>query len=73
MSGSESGSKGERKAKGVLDRIVAMLTKLGRCGYAVGEECAEYATADDSDTDSDPDADGTSGRGPDNKSIVQSR
>ena len=50
-----------------------MLTKLGRRGYAVGEERAEYTTADDSDTDSDPDADGTSGRGPDNKSIVHSR
>jgi hypothetical protein len=29
--------------KAVLDRIVAMLTKLGRRGYAVHEEHAEYA------------------------------
>jgi len=43
------------KAKAVLDRIVAMLTKLGRRGYTVGEEAADYAAVGiDTDTDSDP-------------------
>ena len=47
------------KAKGLLDRIVAMLTKLGQRGYAVQEESGEYRTERiDPDTDSDPDADG---------------
>jgi len=32
------------KAKQVLDRIVAMLTRLGRRGYSVREEAAEYAS-----------------------------
>jgi four helix bundle protein len=31
------------KAKAVLDRIVAMLTRLGRRGYAIREEPAAYA------------------------------
>jgi hypothetical protein len=49
------------KAKAVLDRIVAMLTKLGRRGYSVREESAEYGaeridTDTDTDTDTDPDA-----------------
>gem|GEM_PF-1601419 len=49
--------KGHRKAKALLDRIVAMLTKLGRRVYAVGEETGEYQTDRiDPDTDSDPDA-----------------
>lgn len=43
------------EAKIVLDRIVAMLTRLGRRGYTVSEEPAEYATARiDPDADSDP-------------------
>jgi four helix bundle protein len=42
------------KAKAVLDRIVAMLTKLGRRGYSVREESAEYG-AERIDTDTDPD------------------
>ena len=45
------------KAKAVLDRIVAMLTKLGRRGYAVREDRAEYAMEGvdtEADTDSDP-------------------
>jgi len=45
------------RAKVVLDRIVAMLTRLGRCGYTIREEPAEYAAAGidaDADTDSDP-------------------
>lgn len=44
------------KAKAVLDRIVAMLTRLGRRGYAIREASEEYAAARiDADTDSDPD------------------
>src|SRR5690554_4946582 len=45
------------EAKAVLDRIVAMLTKLGRRGYTVREEPAEYCMVgidSDSDSDSDP-------------------
>ena len=49
------------KGKAVLDRIVAMLTKLGRRGYSVGEEPAEYA-AQGIDTDTDSDPDGAHGR-----------
>jgi len=44
-----------------LDRIVAMLTKLGQRGYAVNEEPGVYRTgwiAPDTDTDADPDPDG---------------
>ena len=46
------------KTKALLDRIVAILTKLGQRGYAVHEESAEYGTSGidpDPDTDSDPD------------------
>ena len=43
-------------AKALLDRIVAMLTKLGRRGYAAGEESGEYRTdRTDAETDTDPD------------------
>jgi len=45
------------RAREVLDRIVAMLTKLGRRGYTVREEGAGYCGRridSDSDTDSDP-------------------
>jgi len=43
-------------AKRLLDRIVAMLTKLGNRGYAVRENAVEYRTGfDDTDTDSDTD------------------
>ena len=46
------------KAKALLDRIVAMLTKLGRRGYAVHEDPGEYRLSrNDSDSDSDPDTD----------------
>jgi four helix bundle protein len=46
-------------AKAVLDRIVAMLTKLGRRGYTVAEEPAGYGGAGiDSDTDADSDPGG---------------
>jgi four helix bundle protein len=47
------------RAKAVLDRIVAMLTKLGRRGYTVAEDPADYVRTgidSDSDTDSDPEA-----------------
>jgi four helix bundle protein len=42
--------------KALLDRIVAMLTKLGQRGYAVHEDPAPYTVGIDPDTDSDPDA-----------------
>jgi len=39
--------------------IVAMLTKLGRRGYAVHEDPGDYRlSGNDSDSDSDPDTDG---------------
>ena len=44
--------------KALLDRIVAMLTKLGQRGYAVHEDRAQYTAGVDPDTDSDPDAEG---------------
>lgn len=41
-------------AKQILDRIAAMLTKLGKRGYTVGEPGAAYGDGDsDADTDSD--------------------
>ena len=43
-------------AKRLLDRIVAMLTKLGNRGYSVREKAGEYRTGAD-DIDSDPDSD----------------
>jgi four helix bundle protein len=44
------------RTKALLDRIVAMLTKLGQRGYAVHEESGEYRTAEiNPDTDTDPD------------------
>jgi len=43
--------------KVLLDRIVAMLTKLGHRGYAVHEDQPQYAGGIDSDSDSDPDTD----------------
>jgi len=46
------------EAKLLLDRIVAMLTKLGRRGYSVGEQLSEFSlNKTDADTDSDSDAD----------------
>jgi four helix bundle protein len=56
------------KTKALLDRIVAMLTKLGQRGYAVHEEPATYgASRIDPEPDTDPDPDGKttqSGRQP---------
>ena len=44
------------EAKRLLDRIVAMLTRLGQRGYSVREEASEYVEEKiDTDTDSDPD------------------
>jgi four helix bundle protein len=49
-------SEGEnRNRKDLLDRIVAMLTKLGQRGYAVHETGAAYGAPIDPDTDTDPD------------------
>ena len=42
-------------AKRLLDRIVAMLTKLGRRGYIVREGSNRYDSDTDTDTDSDSD------------------
>ena len=51
------------KAKALLDRIVAMLTRLGRRGYSVREEPGGYrARRDDPDSDTDPDADANTGQ-----------
>jgi hypothetical protein len=51
-----------RNRKALLDRIVAMLTKLGQRGYAVHEGPVGYATGIDPDPDSDPDPDGDDGQ-----------
>jgi hypothetical protein len=46
------------KTKALLDRIVAMLTKLGQRGYTVHEQALSYGVDRiDTDTDSDPDPD----------------
>ena len=46
------------EAKELLDRIVAMLTKVGRRGYSVQEQMGEYnAHQIGPDSDSDPDGD----------------
>ena len=44
--------------KALLERIVAMLTKLGRREYAVREDQAHYTVGIDPDPDSDADAEG---------------
>jgi four helix bundle protein len=54
------------KQKELLDRIVAMLTKLGQRGYSVREASIAFSMDEtesdsDSDTDSDPDSDRTKG------------
>lgn len=43
--------------KQVLDRIVAMLTGMGKRGYSVNEELSDYGNRDKIDTDSDTDRD----------------
>ena len=43
-----------RTQKALLDRSVAMLTKLGQRGYAIREELGEYGVGQfDTDTDRD--------------------
>ena len=61
------------KGKAVLDRIVAMLTRLGRRGYVVREACAEYAAGGidtDGDSDTDPEGAGRAEQVP-NKTLHQ--
>ena len=43
--------------KDLLDRMVAMLTKLGQRGYTIHEDHALYTSGNDPEPDSDPDAD----------------
>jgi four helix bundle protein len=45
------------RRKELLDRIVAMLTKLGQRGYTRHEDQARYVTGIDTDSDADPDTD----------------
>jgi hypothetical protein len=54
------GIEGQKNAtrKALLDRIVAMLTKLGQRGYTVREDKPQYTVGIDTDPDSDPDTDG---------------
>lgn len=52
-------SEDNAKAKALLDRIVAMLTKLGQRGYVVHEACGHYGDMGiDTDSDADPDTEG---------------
>jgi four helix bundle protein len=53
---------GNATRKALLDRIVAMLTKLGQRGYTVREDQPQYTVGIDPDPDSDPDTDGTTSR-----------
>jgi hypothetical protein len=54
------GIEGQKNAtrKALLDRIVAMLTKLEQRGYTVREDKPQYTIGIDTDPDSDPDTDG---------------
>ena len=45
------------EAKRLLDRLVAMLTKLGQRGYSVNEPTSDYNRMGDSDPDTDTDPD----------------
>jgi len=48
----------DNQQKALLDRLVAMLTKLGQRGYAIREELGEYRVSQfDTDTDTDTDTD----------------
>jgi four helix bundle protein len=49
------------EAKKLLDRIAAMLTKLGRRGYGIREAADRYSNEVDSETASDTDADAGEG------------
>jgi four helix bundle protein len=51
------GAEENARCKTTLDRIVAMLTKLGQRGCSIHEESAEYSVSrNDADTDTDPDS-----------------
>ena len=56
-SGSGSGSLSGSKWKGELDRIAAMLSRLGGRGYCVKEELEQLYGSTEFDPDSDPDSD----------------
>ena len=43
--------------KALLDRIVAMLTRLGQRGYTINEHQKQYTVGIDTDPDTDPDTD----------------
>lgn len=58
--GKALGLQESRQKKKELDRIVAMLCKMGGRGYVVKEEAAEYGSGK-IDPDSDPYADGNEG------------
>lgn len=58
--GALSAAENDRR-KAILDRIVAMLTKLGRREYAVHGEMGEYRGTEGNDTD--PDSDPDTGKG----------
>jgi four helix bundle protein len=52
------GAQENARRKTTLDRIVAMLTKLGQRGYTIHEESQDYSVSrNDTDTDRDPDSD----------------
>ena len=54
---------GIRARKALLDRIVAMLTKLGRRGCTVNENQAQYTVGINTDPDTDTDAEGKAANG----------
>jgi hypothetical protein len=56
--GHEKPDTGNATRKAFLDRILAMLTKLGQRGYNVREDQPQYTVGTDPDPDSDPDTDG---------------
>ena len=52
------GAEENARRKATLDRIVAMLTRLGQRGYTMHEESDEYGLSrNDTDSDVDPDSD----------------
>jgi hypothetical protein len=53
-----------RNRKALMDRIAAILTKLGQRRYAVHEDQAQYRFGNNPDTDSDTDADGNQENSP---------
>lgn len=62
------------EGKALLDRIVAMLTRMGGRGYTVAEEAAIYETSvSDGDSDPDPDADDNAGTQTLSNSVSQSQ